>query len=101
MAECEGGTCRKRGRGRCAYEWAELMKRTFKVDVLKCPECGGRMKLIALIGQDQPEVIEKILRSMGFDAQMPRRSPARDPPEESPDVWKMSGEAEYPYDETA
>ena len=53
VAECpEGGTCRKplgrarggRGRGRCRMDWAELMKRTFKIDVLKCPECGGRMK---------------------------------------------------------
>jgi len=33
------------------------------VDVLSCPKCGGRMRFIALIGQDQPEVVEKILRS--------------------------------------
>ena len=48
-----------------------MMKRTFKVDVLSCPKCGGRMRFIALIGQDQPEVVEKILRSMGYEAEMP------------------------------
>ena len=75
-----------RGKGRCRYEWAELMKRTFKVDVLSCPECGGRMKLIALIGTDQDDVIEKILRSMGLETQMRARAPARDPPDGSVDL---------------
>jgi hypothetical protein len=82
VAECvEGGTCRKRGRGRCPMTWAELMKRTFKIDVLKCPECGGRMKLIALIGPDQPKVIQAILESMGISEEAPRRAPARGPPD--------------------
>jgi len=29
--------------------WAELLARTFAVDVLECPTCKGRMKLIALV----------------------------------------------------
>ena len=29
--------------------WAELLKRTFDFDVLSCPSCGGRMKLLALV----------------------------------------------------
>src|SRR5262249_58201273 len=29
--------------------WAELLARTFAVDVLACPTCQGRMKLLALV----------------------------------------------------
>jgi hypothetical protein len=29
--------------------WAELLKRSFDVDVLSCPTCHGRMKLVALV----------------------------------------------------
>jgi hypothetical protein len=32
-----------------AYQWAELMRRTFGFDVLSCPRCGGRLRLVALI----------------------------------------------------
>jgi len=35
---------------RGAYRpWAELLKRTFGFDVLTCPCCSGRMKLLALV----------------------------------------------------
>ena len=40
--------------------WADLMRRTFRFDVLACPRCGGRLRLIALI--EQVAVIECILR---------------------------------------
>ncbi len=30
--------------------WAELLARTFALDVLACPSCQGRMKLLALPG---------------------------------------------------
>ena len=29
--------------------WAELLKRTFRIDVLCCPTCQGRMKFIAMV----------------------------------------------------
>jgi hypothetical protein len=29
--------------------WAELLKRCFAIDVLACPRCGGRMRLVALV----------------------------------------------------
>ena len=95
----KGGTCRKTGRGRCSTSWAEMMKRTLKVDVLACPKCGGRMRFIALTGQEQPEVIEKILLSMGYETEMPARAPARDPPECAPDAWDVSGEWQNPGNE--
>ena len=41
------------------YLWAELMRRNLGLDVLACPGCGGRLKLIALI--DDPAVIRRVL----------------------------------------
>lgn len=29
--------------------WADLMRRAFEVDVLACPRCGGRLRLVALL----------------------------------------------------
>ena len=31
--------------------WAELLARTFAVDVLACPKCQGRMRLLAMVGR--------------------------------------------------
>lgn len=98
VAGCpEGPTRQKRKLGRCSLRWADLMKRVFKIDVLSCPKCGGRMKYIATIGPDQPEAIDGILQSMGFETEMPRRWPARDPPEELVlDLWEIDWQGEPP-----
>ena len=61
-----------------AYQWAELMRRTFGVDVLACPRCGGRLRLVALI--DQASVIQRILRHFGLPTDVPEPRPARAPP---------------------
>ena len=68
----EGTDC---GRGR---QWAALMQRTFGFDVLACPRCGGRLRLIALI--EQAEVVRRILRHLGLPDEIPRARPARPPP---------------------
>ena len=60
------------------YQWAELMRRTFGVDVLACPRCGGRLRLVALI--DQASVFQRILRHLGLPADVPEPRPARPPP---------------------
>ncbi len=39
--------------------WAQLLKRTFSVDVLHCPNCNGRLRVIAAI--DEPVVVKKVL----------------------------------------
>jgi hypothetical protein len=54
------------------------MKRAFEIDVLKCPSCGGRLRLKALVVQAHN--IERLLRYLGESLEPPRRSPARDPP---------------------
>ena len=63
------------GRGR---QWAALMQRTFGFDVLACPRCGGRLRLIALI--EEAEVVRRILRHLGLPDEIPRTRPARAPP---------------------
>ena len=58
--------------------WAELLRRTFKVDVLRCPACGGRRKVIAMI--TQADVIRKILGAMGLPTEPPAIDRDRSPP---------------------
>ena len=41
-----------------AWTWAALMHRAFAIDVLACPRCGGRLRLIATL--HDPAVIRKI-----------------------------------------
>lgn len=60
--------------------WSELMRRTFGIDVMACEECGGRMKLLALI--EDREVIKKILDHLGLPTEPPKPRPARPPPED-------------------
>jgi len=44
--------------------WAELLQRVFAIDVLTCPHCGARRKLIALL--TDPAVVRKILAHLGL-----------------------------------
>jgi hypothetical protein len=58
--------------------WAELLQRTFAVDVLTCPRGQGRMKLIAVI--KNPASIARYLVAVDEPTEVPRRSPGRGPP---------------------
>ena len=60
--------------------WAELLKRTFDIDV-RCPRCGARMKLVAIV--TDPGSIKRVLRHLGEPTDPPAREPARGPP-----YWK-------------
>ena len=44
--------------------WAELLQRVFAVDVLACPKCGDRMRVIATI--EDPRVVRRILTHLGL-----------------------------------
>ena len=68
-------TARRHARGQ---GWASLMARTFGMDVLACPRCGGRLRLIALI--EEAAVIDRILRHLGLPTETPAPRPARAPP---------------------
>jgi hypothetical protein len=58
--------------------WAQLMQRTFGFDVLQCPRCGGRLRLLAVI--DQGAVARRILSYLGLPTEVPPARPARPPP---------------------
>ncbi len=60
------------------WPWAELMARTFAVDVQKCPKCEGRMKLVAMV--QEPRGIRRFLEGLGEPHDVPPRAPARAPP---------------------
>ena len=52
-----------------------LLKRVFDMDIEYCPNCGGRLKMIAAIVD--PAVIVKILAHLHLPARAAPRSPAR------------------------
>jgi uncharacterized protein YbaR (Trm112 family) len=54
------------------------MRRAFGFDVLACPRCGGRLRLIALL--DESAVTRRILRHLGLPTEVPETRPARAPP---------------------
>jgi hypothetical protein len=49
--------------------WAELLRRVFEIDVLACPDCGGRLRLLATI--EDPAIAGKILEHLGLEAEPP------------------------------
>ncbi len=51
----DGSSCPRRRR----QLWAVLLKKVCDVDALKCPKCGGEIKVISFI--EQPFVIMRIL----------------------------------------
>jgi hypothetical protein len=59
--------------------WSALLKRVFGHEMLVCPKCQGKMRLIAMV--DSPKVIAKILRHLGLETEPPQLTPARAPPQ--------------------
>ncbi|MBK7952107.1 MAG: transposase [Deltaproteobacteria bacterium] len=49
--------------------WAELLKRVFEVDALRCPKCGGRMRLLAAI--TEASVAQRILERLALPPRAP------------------------------
>jgi len=66
------------------FEWAELMKRVWEVDVLECRKCGGKLKVLAAI--TMPDVIDAVLRAMKIEASVPPVARARPPPDDDAQV---------------
>jgi len=60
-----------------AWRWAARMHRAFAIDVLACPHCGGRLRLIATL--HDPAVIREILAHLGRSHS--EQSPGPAPPE--------------------
>jgi hypothetical protein len=55
--------------------WAELMKRSFAIDVLQCPRCQGRLALIAVVCDSAS--IHTTLVALGLSPRPPPLAPPR------------------------
>jgi hypothetical protein len=51
-------------RKRFKKNWARLIQKIYNVDPLKCPKCGGKMRIIAFIEEDA--IIRKILTHLNL-----------------------------------
>ena len=49
--------------------WAELLRRVFAADVLECPRCGRRMRMLAAI--HPPEATQAILECLDLPSRAP------------------------------
>jgi hypothetical protein len=54
---------------------AELLKQTFDFDVLHCPACEGRMRLLAVLTEG--DEVWRYLRAIGEPTELPAQVPAR------------------------
>jgi hypothetical protein len=61
------------------YSFADLMKRVFRLDVLKCARCGSERRWIAAITSG--ETIAKILDHLELPSVMTEPAPPRAPPQ--------------------
>jgi hypothetical protein len=60
------------------YPWADLLKRVFAIDALRCQLCGGRRKILAMITEGR--VVRSILQALDLPIDPPTVHPARAPP---------------------
>ena len=68
------GTSRPKSR---YVDWATLMRRTWNIDVMACPKCGHRLRVLAAIAD--PEAVKQILHHLVVRSSPLPRAPARDP----------------------
>ena len=60
--------------------WARLIQRVYEVDPLRCPACGGTMRIVSFIEARQRDLVRTILQHCGlWDASAPPPS-SRAPP---------------------
>ena len=62
-------------------DWATLLRRSFSVDVLQCPKCHGRLRMIAVI--TERESARRILAHLGLPTEPPIVARARDPTDDA------------------
>jgi hypothetical protein len=55
--------------------WADLLQRVFEVDALRCPRCGGRMRVLAAI--TEPDVARRILACLNLPTRAPPLATSR------------------------
>jgi hypothetical protein len=65
-------------------DWPTLLRRTFDVDVLQCPKCHGRLRVLAVITEREP--VRQILAHLGLPTEAPPVARARDPTDDAEDA---------------
>ncbi len=65
-------------------DWASLLRRSLDVDVLQCPKCQGRLRVLAVI--TERELVRRILAHLGVPTDAPPVARARDPTDDLDDV---------------
>ena len=80
QAEADEATCSGRHSGQGQTQtyrrsWTTLLARVFRIDVRRCPDCGGRMKIIAAL--TNPRSIRRYLHGMGLPVRAPPIAPVR------------------------
>jgi hypothetical protein len=75
----------KRSKNPKNYSWAQLLKRVFEVDILICPRCGSKMRV--LCATHPPDAIHKILTCLGLPSRAPPIAPARPVVVEDRSFW--------------
>ena len=65
-------------------DWPALLRRTFDVDVLQCPRCHGRLRVLAVITERDP--VRQILGHLGLPTDVPPVARARDPTDDAADA---------------
>ncbi len=64
---------------RTRIPWADLLKRVFSIEILRCVGCGGWREVIGVV--KDPLVARKILEHLGLDTEDYEPLPARAPPQ--------------------
>ena len=64
--------------------WAALLARVCRIEIDKCPHCGGRMKIVATL--TNPASVRRYLERTGQSAKIPEIAPARAPPQMNFDI---------------
>ena len=76
--------------------WAELLARVFGLELQRCPDCGGTLKIIAAILE--PFAIQNILTYLGLPDKTPELAPARIPTQillHTPGGERLTGGAHF------
>ena len=58
-------------------DWARLLRRSLDIDVLKCPKCDGRLRILAAVTERAS--VTRILAHLGVPTEAPAVARARDP----------------------
>ena len=60
-----------------SISWARLLKRVFNIDMERCPNCQGKLTIIAAI--EDPSTTAKMLKHLGLPARAQPRAPVKNP----------------------